>query len=167
MSYTRVATNDADDHDESLFSPSSAHAQIPTSPPPSFRSRTSSPVLRHDPLRSDADSVLHDTFDSPSDDEDNSDNEDEGRRLVRSDTVPVANGNGIANGNGNADSRISPPVLVRSQIPVTFSGRTVGGGNHDGVFANLSAKPTRGEDLDEKPPVRVSSLTKTAMIGQH
>ena len=24
---------------------------------------------------------------------------------------------------------------------------------NDGVFANLSAKPTRGEELDEKPPV--------------
>jgi len=37
-------------------------------------------------------------------------------------------------------------------MPV-FSGIMIGGGNaNDGVFANLSAKPTRGEDLDEKPP---------------
>jgi hypothetical protein len=33
-------------------------------------------------------------------------------------------------------------------------GRIMGGGQNDGVFANLSAKPTRGEDLEEKPPVR-------------
>jgi len=31
-------------------------------------------------------------------------------------------------------------------------GRVYGGGQNDGVFANLSAKPTRGEELEEKPP---------------
>jgi hypothetical protein len=143
MSYTRVATNDDHDHDEGLFSPSS---HIPNSPPPSFRSRTSSPVLRNDPLRSDAESLLHDTFDSPSDDDasDDDDADDDRRRLVRSDTTPASGG-----------QTTTPPVVVRNQIPVTYSGRTVGGGNHDGVFANLNAKPTRGEELDEKPPVRI------------
>lgn len=146
MSYSRVATTDTNDHDEGLFSPSS---HIPNSPPPSFRSQTSSPILRNDPLRSDADSVLHDTFDSPSDDDssDNDDDDDDRRRLVRSDTTPTN------------DGQRTPPVVERrvAQIPVVYSGRTVGGGNaNDGVFANLSAKPTRGEEVDEKPPVRYS-----------
>jgi len=140
--YARVATQDDADHNEGLFSPSS---NIPHSPPPSFRSRTSSPILRNDPLRSDADTVLHDTFDSPSDD-DASDDDDEDadrRRLVRSDTAP----------SGNTQTTTTPAVQrVVQPIPVTYSGRTIGGGNVDGVFANLSAKPTRGEEVDEKPP---------------
>jgi hypothetical protein len=139
--YARVASDDADDHVE-------GHYQIPTSPPPSFRSRTSSPILRNDPLRSDADRELHDTFDSPSDDE-GSDNEDDGddrRRLVRRDT-------------STDDAGQRTPVVA--QIPVVYSGRTVGGGNaNDGVFANLSAKPTRGEEVDEKPPVRAIYTAK-------
>lgn len=128
--YARVATQDDADHNEGLFSPSS---NIPHSPPPSFRSRTSSPILRNDPLRSDADTVLHDTFDSPSDD-DASDDDDEDadrRRLVRSDTAP----------SGNTQTTTTPAVQrVVQPIPVTYSGRTIGGGNVDGVFANLSAK---------------------------
>lgn len=134
--YARVASDDADDHVEGTI-------QVPESPPPSFRSRTSSPILRNDPLRSDADRELHDTFESPSDDE-GSDDEDEGddrTRLVRRDTE-----------NEGAAGQRAPVV---AQIPVVYSGRTVGAGNsNDGVFANLSAKPTRGEELDEKPPVR-------------
>jgi hypothetical protein len=33
--------------------------------------------------------------------------------------------------------------------------RIYGGGNNDGVFANMSAKPVPGEEVDEKPPVSV------------
>jgi hypothetical protein len=46
-----------------------------------------------------------------------------------------------------------------TQLPVfqptgaSGTGRVYGGGQNDGVWANLSAKPTRGEDLEEKPPV--------------
>jgi hypothetical protein len=44
-----------------------------------------------------------------------------------------------------------------TQLPIfggsARSDRTYGAGQNDGVFANLSAKPTRGEDLEEKPPV--------------
>ena len=145
--YARVATEDASDHVESNYS---NNENIPNSPPPSFRSRTSSPILRHDPLRSDADRELHDTFDSPSDDEDDGDDEDaDRRRLVqRTDTV---------------DSVVTPVIERRvTQIPVVYSGRTVGGGNsNDGVFANLSAKPTRGEELDEKPPVSTTHTILT------
>jgi hypothetical protein len=38
--------------------------------------------------------------------------------------------------------------------PQPASGRVYGGGSgSDGVFANLSAKPERGEKLEEHPPV--------------
>jgi hypothetical protein len=145
--YARVATSDDADHEEGHYA---ASQHVPNSPPPSFRSHASSPVLRHDPLRSDADRELHDTFDSPSDDE-GSDSEDEGddrRRLVRGEALIDTPG------------QIALPVETRvAQIPVTYSGRVMGGGNgNDGVFANLSAKPTRGEDLDEKPPVRIAHI---------
>jgi hypothetical protein len=148
MSYARVNTSDADDH-------YSASSPVPNSPPPSFRSQTTSPILLSDPLRSDAQNDLHDAFDSPSDDE--SDNEDgrndDSRRLVRNDTVSTP-----VEGNG----AIALPVERRvAQIPVVYSGRTVGGGNVDGVFANLSAKPTRGEELEEKPPVRTQHHMRT------
>ena len=54
-----------------------------------------------------------------------------------------------------------PPIIERRptqfpafvpQQPVT--GRVYGGGSgSDGVFANLSAKPERGEKVEEHPPV--------------
>lgn len=40
--------------------------------------------------------------------------------------------------------------------PATRTGRIYGGGNTDGVFANMSAKPVAGEEVDEKPPVSLS-----------
>ncbi|KIV99876.1 uncharacterized protein PV09_08543 [Verruconis gallopava] len=146
--YARVATTDDADHEEGHYQPSQ---QIPDSPPPSFHSWASSPVLRNDPLTSDADRELHDTFDSPSDDEgsDREDDAEHGRRLlVRSDTADSRSGASSRTTGG------APAVERRvTQIPVLYAGRTFGGGNsNDGVFANLSAKPTRGEEVDEKPP---------------
>ena len=46
--------------------------------------------------------------------------------------------------------RVTELPSFNTQAPV--SGRVYGGGN-GGVWANLSAKPTRGEDAEEKPPV--------------
>ena len=70
-------------------------------------------------------------------------------------------------GSNNANfSRETEPLVSASRAPpvpepprpvyntVTPSGRTVGGGQTDGVFANLSAKPSVGEKLEEFPPVR-------------
>ena len=38
--------------------------------------------------------------------------------------------------------------------PASTTGRVYGGGSgSDGVFANLSAKPERGEKVEEHPPV--------------
>ena len=45
---------------------------------------------------------------------------------------------------------------VPASSATTFAampGRAVGGGQTDGVFANLSAKPTVAEKLEEHPPV--------------
>ena len=66
-------------------------------------------------------------------------------------------------GNPTPEDDAPEPGLLRrtTELP-TFntqtpaSGRVYGGGN-GGVWANLSAKPTRGEDLEEKPPVRTSA----------
>jgi hypothetical protein len=44
-------------------------------------------------------------------------------------------------------------------------GRVYGGGTgSDGVFANLSAKPERGEKLEEHPPVRPRSDFRSAKL---
>ena len=78
---------------------------------------------------------------------------------------------GEANGYGGGENSSCRPRGVErrvTQLPgfaPTAGGKVYGGGNavHDGVFANLSAKPERGgEDPDEKPPV---STTKPRRIA--
>lgn len=148
----------AQDEDDSHVSSTSAQQWPPASPPPSFHSRASSPhassrrVLAEDPAANDEDRTLADTFDSDSDDDD--DNGDDRQRLMR----------------GNPQSEEEPPVpgIQRrvTELPVfntqaPSSGRVYGGGN-GGVWANLSAKPTRGEDAEEKPPVRTASYLHSA-----
>lgn len=139
--------------DDAETSPATAHAQQqwpPASPPPSFRSRSSSPnstqrrLLSDDPLAHEEDRTLADTFDSDSDD-DEEDGRDDRQRLMR--------------GNPQADEPPAPGFERRvTELPVfntqaASSGRVYGGGN-GGVWANLSAKPTPGQDAEEKPPVR-------------
>lgn len=159
LTVLKVSTNDEDDKvtpvDTQLPYP------IPNSPPPSFRSRASSPtadqrLLTDDPLANDEDRTLADAFDSPSDD-DGSDDEDGGlddrQRLMR--------GHPETTENEVAESESPRQGVQRrvTQLPVfqapaaAGSGRVYGGGQNDGVWANLSAKPTRGEEVEEKPPV--------------
>jgi hypothetical protein len=146
----QVAGIDQDD------SPVTAHGGAqqwpPASPPPSFRSRSSSPnadasrrLLADDPVAAPQDRTLADTFDSDSDDDDDDDGRDDRQRLMR--------------GNPRTEDVASPPGIQRrvTEIPAfntqaPSSARVYGGGN-GGVWANLSAKPTRGEDAEEKPPV--------------
>jgi hypothetical protein len=137
----QVADRDDDDHVE-------GPAPIPSSPPPPFRSRPVSPdsqrlLARDDPLATEADRTLAETFDDGSDDEDDGDDR---RLLVRTDTTEAD------------DTTPSEPDVERRLVELpAFTprpGKAYGsGGANDGVFANLSAKPTRGEELDEKPPV--------------
>lgn len=116
----------------SIYSTASP-STIPNSPPPSFRSRPESP---------DPSSELIDSFDSPSDDEDSSD-----MRNVR----------GLQNANFHHQSI---PLVSTTGAPASSAaagGRVFGGGQTDGVFANISAKPTAGEKLEEHPPVSFNS----------
>ncbi|KAI9813529.1 MAG: hypothetical protein M1832_006260 [Thelocarpon impressellum] len=147
-------------------SPTSPHPSSPASPPPSFRSRASSPISRrllsHDPLTSDADQALADSFDFPSDGEGSedggSDRADDTQRLMQrspSDApdVDAVDERTVGDGRRPAVQRrntIFPSVVAA--VPASSTGRSVGGGSNDGVFANLDAKPERGEKTDEQPP---------------
>jgi len=65
---------------------------------------------------------------------------------------------GVQPNTGNDQRPSNPPRIERrvTQLPVfapRTTGRVYGSGNaNDGVFANLSAKPCRGDEADEKPP---------------
>jgi hypothetical protein len=149
-----VQTHDDDDHVAGQNSQA-----IPNSPPPSFRSHNSSRRNsaqhnhRHD---QDADRDIDDAFAAPSDDESDHDGPNADRqRLVPSRTRD----------SPEPAAPVQPPRLGRRVTEINMflpggsrSGNTttIGGGSsaNDGVFANISAKPTRGEELDEKPPVR-------------
>lgn len=160
----QVSPNDEDD----VSSPNGPDAPrpqypVPNSPPPSFRSRASSPtqqrlLAEQDPLASDADRELEDTFASPSDDEsddENGDGVDDRQRLMRGQPESSRNDEGYEESSQEA---FRPPPIMRrvTQLPafVPGGGRIIGGGTgNDGVFANLSAKPSREDEVEEKPPV--------------
>jgi len=171
MSRYQPVSHTDDDNDSITSRPSSPtprpHRQqsyaTPASPPPSFHSRASSPHRRRsisdsDPLVSDADRTLADTFDAPSDSEsedgDHADRRLDDRQRVMSgrpsDTSDAGNGERPAVERTVTQLPIfAPSTTARRQAPV-----------NDGVFANLSAKPTQGgDDLEEKPPVSHQSLT--------
>lgn len=108
-------------------------------------------------MTNDADRTLADAFGSDDDDSDdeNGDGMDDRQRLMRGqpESPPLE----------QSENDTARPGVVRqvTQFPVFQptpgvgrTGQVYGGGQNDGVFANLSAKPTRGEDLEEKPPVR-------------
>lgn len=172
-SYEPVATHDDDDHVEG-HNYHHDPPQIPNSPPPSFRSRASSPVLRQDPLRTDADRELHDTFDSPSDDEgsdDGNEGQDDRQRLMHGSAPPTFE-TSSTQVSAPTGQTINPPAqrsrIVRmvTQLPIFNRGQTYNaGGQNDGVFANLSAKPQRGDDVDEKPPVSCDIRPLTAYVS--
>ena len=141
--------------------------QSPSSPPPSFRSRTSSPSSRRlltsdDPIATDAERTLNDTFDDGSDSDGEGRGEDDRQRLMRSNTTAsTAGSRSVLDG----DRRVVQPVPTPqpgpdAPRPVNVPARPHAT-NHpfssfqhnDGVFANLSAKPERGEKTEEQPPV--------------
>jgi len=150
MRYTQVVNVDDEDVQ------STAPYEVPTSPPPSFHSRASSPsgasrhLLSDDPLAADADRTLADTFDTDSEDEDEGDGRDDRQRLMRGQPEPESESEDSDHVRQGMQRRVTQLPVFNTQAP---SGRIVGAGQNDGVFANLSAKPTRGEDLEEKPPV--------------
>jgi hypothetical protein len=148
-----VSGNDVD-------SPLSPH--IPDSPPPSFRSRNSSPSSRHPTV----DRNLADAFDADgSDDEDN--DGDDRQRLMRG--APSSTAGPINTPASTRDSESPQPQIQRRTIQLPSfptSTRVYGGGSgSDGVFANLSAKPEAGEKVEEHPPVRTSPSTRRLVLS--
>ncbi|KAF2155318.1 hypothetical protein K461DRAFT_266601 [Myriangium duriaei CBS 260.36] len=121
---------------------------IPSSPPPSFRSRVSSRrgSTSNNPPESDVERSLDDAFGGSHDSDDEGENQ-ESHRLVSqsaSDAPPVP---------GNLQRRVTEfPGAAPSATATTTRVYGGGSGTRDGVFANISAKPTRDEDLEEKPP---------------
>ncbi len=167
LSCIQVSGNDQDDTQMTPNTPLHDVPNTPSSPPPSFRSRPSSPSSRHllashDPLASDADRTLHDTFDDGSDSE-NENPEDDRQRLMRSNTnhtIQEQRQNGDRPAIPRTITTLPPPTTpaalgaalnVPTRRPASFNQP-----QNDGVFANLDAKPERGEKLEEQPPVRPS-----------
>ncbi|KAF2500690.1 hypothetical protein BU16DRAFT_570226 [Lophium mytilinum] len=180
--YERVSANDDVDsptspvaNPQTSFShtnpPPQLSQQIPNSPPPSFRSRASSPTGSHhlmsptaDPYATDAERTLADTFDDADSEDEEGDGMDDRQRLMRASPSSPSDDGEDHGLNRNSDE-VRPRGIERrvTQLPVfnptqasaggaATGGRIYGGGQNDGVFANLSAKPTRGEELEEKPP---------------
>lgn len=172
--YERIQANADDDDDYSNTSPTSASQQhlqtaIPASPPPSFHSRASSPtaasrrreserlIASEDPLH-DQDSATRDRELADAFDDSDSEDEDDRQRLMRG-QPESASAEGEASRPGAVQRQVTElPVFVPNGGSgmgggaVARTGKVYGGGQNDGVWANLSAKPTRGEDVEEKPP---------------
>lgn len=134
--------NDEDDQYDSPVSPTN-NEKVPSSPPPSFRSRASSiasrRLLQSDPLNNDADRELADAFD----DDENSDHEEDSNdreRLVRANSVAVP----------SVQEPSRPGFFGRTAQ--TLGLRAAPSQANDGVFANIAAKPTAGESSEDKPP---------------
>ncbi|PGG96839.1 hypothetical protein AJ80_09773 [Polytolypa hystricis UAMH7299] len=177
--YERVDTLD-DQYDESPLQPY-ATAPIPSSPPPSFHSRTSSPtghqrnnnLLSQDPLHSEADQALNDAFGDDGDHSDDDDEPDDRQRLMRGNAHDSDSAHGVSMGSGSGSGSGSnsrgggdddgegerPPGIQRRPTlipsfdtpPAPTSTRVIRSTN-DGVFANLAAKPERGEKHEDLPP---------------
>jgi len=135
--YERVNAQDEEDfHNNNNNHLSSS---VPRSPPPSFHSRAPSPNRQ-------VDSTLADAFD---DDDDSDDEVDDRRRLMRQNSTPSFE-------NANATQTPAQPAAPAPVPSASRSTRVVGGGSgSDGVFANLSARPERGNsdpEKDELPP---------------
>ena len=157
--YERVNTQDDDPDTPSSLQP----RRIPNSPPPSFRSRSSSTERTRHNVNSD----LADAFDTDADDSD--DEPDDRQRLVRGNSFPVSQSSMAAASSAQSASG-EPEVLqsrstqsqaqsngaVNPSAQPTTNSRIYGGGiQSDGVFSNMTARPERGEKIvEELPPVR-------------
>jgi hypothetical protein len=148
-----------DDEDANSPVERSNNSGLPHSPPPSFRSRDSSPtsrrLLAQDPLSNDAERDLEDTFGDGSDDEQD---EDDRQRLMRANP---------SDAQSQPQQTGARPVQIErraTELPA-FRAPTVQLEQqaNDGVFANLGAKLERGEQVDEKPPV--SGITRVSIVS--
>ncbi|RMZ89073.1 hypothetical protein DV736_g3705, partial [Chaetothyriales sp. CBS 134916] len=151
--YEAIASHDDGDV-ESPTAPTD-HITIPTSPPPSFRSRESreSSLNGHrlrgqDLIASEADQDLADTFDD-GEGSDAEDDEDERQRFMRGNPAPTSRDQTPP---ASAHGAQQPRRVERriTELPA-FHPQPRSSAN-DGVFANLAAKLERGEQVEEKPP---------------
>ncbi|KAL4881376.1 hypothetical protein BJY04DRAFT_57566 [Aspergillus karnatakaensis] len=173
--YQRVNAHDDDGDDEAP--PSIALQPTPSSPPPSFRSRSDSPssrrLLRDDPSHQNStDQTLADAFDDSGSEA--GEELDDRQRLMRaqpdswsptdtpsSTSIPPEVVGASSSSGGDRASQSAP----NSQPTMGLQRRTTllpffGGGSsnratpssNDGVFANLAAKPERGEKSEDLPP---------------
>ncbi|CAK1359571.1 putative metal homeostasis protein bsd1 [Cercospora beticola] len=145
--YERVAGTDEDDHVAS-----NAPIALPDSPPPSFRSRNSSRRASRDNHSIEDERELDDAFGAPSDDEDDDDDTRDRRRLILGDEGPSGPAPPTRRPEAPHREVTEIPSYVPAAAPGSSNGRVVGGGQNDGVWANLNAKPRPGDDVDEKPP---------------
>ncbi|KAJ5168062.1 uncharacterized protein N7482_003656 [Penicillium canariense] len=169
--YQRVNAHDEEDHSQSYQLNPTRSDLNPTSPPPSFRSRSrsSSPsrrLLRGDPVHNDDDQTLADAF-GDEDVSDDDDEPDDRQRLMRANpdvgspanydqTESAASSSSEIRSNGQDQPPTStllrrPTILPSFTTPLPGGGRSVAQSN-DGVFANLAAKPERGEKNEDLPP---------------
>ncbi|PYI02660.1 hypothetical protein BO78DRAFT_400373 [Aspergillus sclerotiicarbonarius CBS 121057] len=169
--YQRVNAHDEDDDTPQSHSaiPLRLNPTTPSSPPPSFHSRSSSPSSRrllHDESHRDhADQTLADAFDDGSESE-SDDEPDDRQRLMRAqpESRLVADNSGAATASSSSSGSEQPSSDPRSRgmprrqtilpsfsTPSSGAGRVISSAN-DGVFANLAAKPERGEKNEDLPP---------------
>ena len=139
---------------------------LPTSPPPSFRSRTSSLSsqrhVSHDERMTRVNQTLADTFNDGYASDVSGDNDGDDRQtLIRG----CQAGQGTSNSGDNtvvrtqmrgaqSSSALPATIPVLSRTHVSAIPHTAFSSSNDGVFANLNAKPERGEKTEEQPPVR-------------
>ncbi|PHH74326.1 hypothetical protein CDD80_3165 [Ophiocordyceps camponoti-rufipedis] len=131
--YERVNDHDVEDPVDRSRDP------VPSSPPPSFHSRSSSSSRR-----GSVDPALADAFDAE-DGSDDDDDADDRQRLVRQNSTQMP-----------PASPPHSPATAREPESASSGSRPryVGGGvGTDGVFANLSARPERTDsEKEEQPP---------------
>ncbi|KAK6346039.1 hypothetical protein TWF730_010373 [Orbilia blumenaviensis] len=154
--YERIQT---DDHGDSTTV--AAGVNVPNSPPPSFRSRPDSPVSPVEPTENTA---LADSFDSSDDDDDDHDLRSHNRGRLRGaaaasaaqDTVHYESALPYIAPSSSTPTPLYSQATASSTTTTTPSAtrRVIGNSSNDGVFANLSAKPSVGTEkpLEEHPP---------------
>lgn len=163
----QISENDNNDNDDNPMTPSSPqdHQPTPSSPPPSFRSHASSPSSRRllsseDPMSTDAERTLADTFDDGSDSDSDANGGDDRQRLMRSTTSQPPPSEQPVQNVDRPNVQRTVTRFPGAESPASFAvparpytGATHNAPSNDGVFANLNAKPERGEKLEEQPPV--------------